>query len=137
MKKSIINGVIIAVFGLLIALGPRFLFRICGIESCCQETIPDCYWVGQALLGIGFLITALGLCFIVFDDEKVQLGLLIGVFLAGIVTIFIPNGLLQVCQDATMSCKTTMLPAITVIGAALLAYSGFTIVYGEFKKKPS
>jgi hypothetical protein len=100
MKKLIISTIVIMI-GLLISLGPQFLFKICrpaivssgNIDDCCAEpevnsccvptvsNLPVCYWTARAEIGMGLLIIALGICMIVFTDPKTQLGLLIGTFL--------------------------------------------------------
>lgn len=127
MKKSIFNSIIIITLGLLITLSPRFLFKVCG-SSCCCADIPQCHWSAQALLGIGFLITALGLCFFVFSDSKIQLGLLIGVFFASIIAICIPNVLIGGCPMTEMICRRVAFPAVTIISCVLLVYSVVIIV---------
>ena len=122
MKKNKINGVV-AILGLLVALGPKFLFRVC--ESGCCADVSQCYWSAQALLGMGMLITALGICFFIFTDPNTQIGLLIGVFLSGIVAISIPHSLIGGCPEPTMACRRVAFPVVTVICIILLV---FTIV---------
>jgi len=135
MKKSIICGSVITVLGLLIAFGPQFLFKVCSSAGCsCCGDIPTCHWTARAEIGIGMLIAALGLCFIVFDEKKTQLGLIIGVFFSGIIALAIPHSLIGGCELKTMACHRVAFPAITVIGAVLLAGSALYTVLSEFKK---
>jgi len=179
MKKSIISGLVIVALGLLIALGPQFLFRVCaptttlldmdacsidgGICGCgddseislteiCDEdaggcgcgsddfvvTIPVCHWSARALLGMGMLITALGLvCLLVLSDPKTQLGLFIGVFLSSIIALGIPHALIGGCGEMTEACRRATFPAITIISVVLLVYSAVIIVtHSEMKAKP-
>ena len=136
MKKSIICGAIITALGLLIAFGPQFLFKVCSTSCSCCGDIPTCHWSAQAEIGIGMLITALGLCLIVFNDSKTQLGLMIGIFLSSIIALAIPHALIGGCEMQTMSCHRVAFPAITVIGAILLAGSALYTVLTEFRRSP-
>ena len=105
----------------------------CGTAS--FDDYPVCFWTVQAVMGLGFLIIALGLCIIVFSDPRINLGLSIGTFLSGIVTLFVPNSLIPGCSVADMACRTSTFPAITVISIILIALSIAYIVYLEIKNK--
>ncbi|MDR2941430.1 MAG: DUF4418 family protein [Treponema sp.] len=155
MKRGIIFGTVVIALGLLIALGPQFFFKVCDMkttsigetEDCCAEpetasccapagnSFPLCHWSAQAEVGIGFLITALGICMIVFPDQKTQLGLYIGIFLAGIVAMFIPQTLIGGCGSMDMACHKVGFPAITAESIILLVFTAFIAVYGEVKKQ--
>ena len=128
MKKSFFYGTIFVVLGLVIALGPKFLFRICTIGCFCCSDIPQCYWTSQAEIGMGFFIAALGFCFFVFTDPKINFGLLIGVFFAGIVSLLIPVSLIGGCNIATMSCRSIAFPALIIENIILLVFSLFLII---------
>jgi len=164
MKKVIIISSVVILLGLLIALGPQFLFKVCDSRSmpttssaaaddCCDETtqanpaeddccedpaqssccapaassLPICHWSASAEIGIGFLIAALGACMIVFTDPKTRLGLLIGTFLASIISIAIPHILIGGCGSLNMNCHKIAFPALTVEGIALLVFSAVMI----------
>ncbi|MDR2402558.1 MAG: DUF4418 family protein [Spirochaetaceae bacterium] len=49
MKNRIISGGTVIVFGLLIALGPQFLFKVCPIMG---DMIMKCHWPAQAEIGV-------------------------------------------------------------------------------------
>jgi len=154
LKRSIIVGTVIIVLGLLIALGPQFLFKVCDLNmastgeaddccavpeeaDCCSSTassIPLCHWSAQAEIGMGFLIVALGICMLVFTDAKTQQGLSIGVFFAAIVALFIPNTLIGGCSSMAMACHRIAFPALTVESVILLVFSTVIVVLGEIKK---
>ena len=114
-EKSIISGSVIVVPGLLIALGPQFLFRVCAAGCDCCGVIPTCHWSAQAEIGIGMLIASLGICFIIFNDPKIQFGLNIGILFSGIIALFIPHFLIGGCEADTMACHRLAFPAITII----------------------
>ena len=131
MKKSIIIGLVVAALGLLIALGPQFLFKVCAHG---ENGYPRCHWSAQAEIGMGFLIVALGVCMTIFTDTKTHLGLSIGVFLAGIIALFIPNALIGGCGSMAMQCRKVAFPALTAESVVLLVFSAVTVVYLEMKK---
>jgi len=135
MKKVIISGAVITVLGLLIAFGPQFLFKVCSTSCSCCGDIPTCHWTARAEIGIGLLIAALGLCCIVINDSKVQLGLMIGIFFSGIIAIAIPHALIGGCGMKTMACHRVAFPALTIIGGVLLAGSAAYTVLTELRKK--
>ena len=137
MKKSFLYGGIVTVLGLFIALGPQFLFKLCGGGCSCCGDVPTCHWSGQAEIGLGMLIAALGICIFVFTDAKTQFGLLIGIFFAGIIALCIPHVLIGGCGMMTMACRKIAFPAITVECVVLLVFSAVVAVYSEMKKKPT
>jgi hypothetical protein len=156
MKKAIITGSAAIVLGLLIALGPQFLFKVCSqtmasgaggeTADCCAvpeesgccasatSSVPVCHWSARAEVGIGLLIAALGACMIVFTDSKTQLGLLIGVFMASLVALAIPHTLIGGCGSMAMACRRVAFPALTVESVILLIISAIMVVIIAMKK---
>ena len=120
MKKAVISGVVVILFGLLIALGPQFLFEVCGHG---EGIYPRCHWSARAEIGMGLLIAALGACMIVFTDPKTHVGLLIGIFLSAIIVIGIPHFLIGGCSSPSMKCRTIAFPALTIESVVLLIFS--------------
>ena len=137
MKKSIISGAIITALGLLIAFGPQFLFKVCSTSCGCCGDIPTCHWSARAEIGLGMLIAALGLCFVVLNDSKTQLGLMIGVFFSGIIALAIPHALIGGCEMRTMACHRVAFPALTVLCSILIIGSALYTVLKELKKSPA
>jgi len=146
MKKTIIFSSVVILLGLLITLGPQFLFKVCpttmtseSADDCCAEPetssccapsaadLPVCHWTGRAEIGIGLLIIALGACMIVFNDGKTQLGLLIGIFFSSIIALAMPHALIGGCSMATMRCHRVAFPALTVESVVLLLFSAIVI----------
>lgn len=156
MKKMIIRLIVI-VFGLLISLGPQFLFKVCGstmmssgtiddcciepeVSSCCAPVISSrsvCYWTARAEIGIGLLIVALGACLIFFTDLKTQLGLLIGIFLASIIALFIPYTLIGGCASMDMQCHRIAFPALTAESIVLLIFSAVVLTVNTVRNPPA
>jgi hypothetical protein len=132
MKKSVISGTIVIILGLFIALGPQFLFRACGHG---EDGFPRCHWSVQAEIGIGLLIIALGICLIVFNDTKTQLGLFIGTFLASIIALFIPHTLIGGCGSLAMQCHKVAFPALTAESVVLLVFTAIMLTVISMQKQ--
>jgi hypothetical protein len=131
MKKAVICGGIVILMGLLIAFGPQFLFKVCAHG---EDGYPHCHWSGQAELGMGFLIAALGACMIVFTDAKTHLGLIIGVFMASLIALAIPNFLIGGCGSMAMQCRRVAFPALTAESVGLLVFSAIMLTVTAMRK---
>jgi len=130
MKKDTIFGIIVIIIGLFIAFGPQYVFKVCAHG---EGSYALCHWSAQAEIGIGLLIAALGACVIVFADEKTRLGLFIGIFFAGLVALAVPHFLIGGCGSATMRCRTTAFPALTVESVILLVFSAVILTITAMK----
>jgi len=123
MKKSYIVSAITTILGLFIALGPHLLFKVC-FSGCCGNV---CNFTAFAEVGVGLFIAAAGLVLAVYSDPKIQIGLLLGVFFAGIISLLIPHALIGGCGGMTMDCRRVAFPALTVEGALVVAFSSFML----------
>jgi hypothetical protein len=132
MKNRIVSGGAALAAGLLIALGPQFLFKVCPVMG---DMVMKCHWSARAEIGAGALIAALGIALVVFAGPKTRLGLTIGVFLAGILALLIPHALIGGCPGHSMACRKITFPAITVISILLLTGAAFNALYLARKKE--
>ncbi|MDR2095581.1 MAG: DUF4418 family protein [Treponema sp.] len=132
MKDRIVSGGAALTAGLLIALGPQFLFKVCPVMG---DMIMKCHWSSQAEIGVGALIAALGIALVVFAGPKTRLGLTIGVFLAGVLALLIPHVLIGGCAMYSMPCRKITFPAITVISILLLIGAALNTLYLARKKE--
>ena len=124
MKKIIITSAVTVVLGLLIAFGPHYLFKVC-FTGCCS--MPWCVYSAYAETGVGLFIAATGLCMLVFTDRKTHLGMAVGIFLGGVVSLLIPHALIGGCGGMAMDCNRVAFPALTVIGTVVMVFSAFII----------
>jgi hypothetical protein len=133
MKRAVIFGAVVIALGLLIALGPQFLFKVCGHG---EDGYPHCHWSAQAEIGMGLLIAALGACMMVFPDPKTHLGLAAGTFLASLVALGIPNFLIGGCGSLVMKCHRIAFPALTAESVVLLVFSAVMMTVITMKRPP-
>jgi len=111
MKKTIIFCVLIVISGLLTALGPVYIFKGCA-AGCCSS-YPECYWLTKYMLGMGMIITALGLFYIVYNDVKIQMGMTIGLFFTSITALLAIYVLIGGCETKSMECNLVTIPFLT------------------------
>jgi hypothetical protein len=132
MKNRIVSGGAAIVFGLLIALGPQFLFKVCPVV---ENMYMKCHWSGRAEIGAGALIAALGIGLAIFAHPKTRLGLTIGVLLSAVLALLVPHALIGGCPGHAMPCRKIAFPAITVISILLLISAAFNAWYLARKKE--
>lgn len=132
MKRRIISSLPLIILGLIIGLGPQFIFPVCEAG----EKVMKCFWTARVELGIGGLIVLLSLIYIAFRETGVRLGLVIAIFFSSILSILVPTVLIGVCGMATMQCRVQTLPALVVSGAltALISAIYGLILAGDLKK---
>jgi hypothetical protein len=123
MKNRILTGIGAGVAGLLLALGPQYLFKLCPPAD--DGHFMTCHWTGCAEIGVGLMIAAFGACLLLFSSDRTRLGLSLAVCLAGILALLLPSVLIGGCMMESMACRRVTFPAITVIGA--LTVLGFAI----------
>jgi hypothetical protein len=130
MKKNIILSAIVIASGLLIGLGPHFLFKVCE-AGCCGNL---CNISAYAETGVGLFVLALGICLMVYPDPQTQLGLLIGIISAGIVALAIPHALIGGCGGMTMDCRRVAFPALTIESVVLLVVAAIMVAIIVMKR---
>ena len=121
-KKPIIFSAAMIIGGLLIALGPIYLFKSCA-PGCCSA-YPDCLWATRVTLGMGMIIAALGIFYIIYNDSKIQLGMTIGIFLTSVMVLLVIHVIIGGCAVKTMDCRLVTYPVLTVIGIFTTVFSG-------------
>jgi hypothetical protein len=126
MRNRIVSGGAVVVLGLLAALGPQFLFRVCPVMG---DMVMRCHWTAQAEIGVGALIAALGIALMIFASPGIRLGLSIGVFLSGVLVLLLPHVLIGGCPSPFMECRKIAFPALTVIGILLLITAALNAWY--------
>jgi hypothetical protein len=133
IKKQLVYGTTVIIAGLLVALGPQFLFKVCNVMD---ENFPICHWSAQAEIGTGILITALGICILLFlDESKIRLGLSIGIFFTNIVALLIPHVLIGGCNMMSMRCRRIAFPILSAICIVLLLTTITNIIYLGMKDR--
>lgn len=132
MRNRVLTGVSVIVLGLLVSIGPQSLFKVCGPVAAHDGAGPSwmkCHWTGQAEIGAGALVAALGVLLLVSASVGARLALSAAVGLAAILVLALPHGLIGGCGMATMPCRSVAFPALTVLAVLLLALAGGNILF--------
>ncbi len=124
--KNKITGIIAIVLGVLIGVGPQFLFKICGSMD---GEIPKCYYTGQAEIYAGAAIVLLGILLIVLKSSKSNAVLSFILATAGVLALLFPTAITGVCNDDAMSCALYTKPALIVLGILTAALG---LIYGIY-----
>ena len=127
MKNRIISGLSAIIMGLLIALGPQFLFKLC--EPMANGRWMKCHWTGQAEIGVGLLIVALGVMLLLLSSEEVRLGLSLSLTFTGGLGLAFPHALIGGCEMARMPCRAVTFPALTVTSVLVIVIFAINSFY--------
>jgi len=126
MKNRIITGVSFVILGVLIAIGPLYIFKVC---SPMGKEVMKCFYTAKAEIGVGSLIAILGVLLFVFKSAQTRFGVSISVTFAGILAGLIPTVLIGVCSMPAMHCHMVTLPAIIVLSVLTIAGSIINSLY--------
>ena len=132
MRKNYIFGALIAIAGLLIAIGPKTFFAVCASDG---EMVMKCLYVAQTELVIGIAIALLGIVLFFSKNSAAQITTSIALALNGIITILIPNVLIGVCKSEHMHCNAVTRPALNILGGLVIVLSVIGIIL--FREKDS
>jgi hypothetical protein len=125
LNAETLVAVILIVFGLLIAIGPQP--HLGPFHVCEEEMIPGirnvCYWTARAEIGLGAAIVLLSALSIFVKSKAARAGLGVGILTTSVLALLVPTVLIGVCAGARMVCRTTALPALTVLGVLAVAIS--------------
>jgi hypothetical protein len=88
-----------------------------------------CHWTAQAETGIGAAIAVLGIALVFFANPHIRFGVIMGIYLLGILALLMPHALIGGCAMHTMPCRKIAFPAITVISILLLIGEGLYTGY--------
>lgn len=126
-KANLIGGIAFIVTGLLIAIGPQSIFHVCRSDG---DMVMRCFYTAQAELGVGLLITVLGILFLFEKKRTAQITTAVGIAFSSIIAFLIPNFLIGVCGSAHMHCKAVTQPALTLISIITFVISaGVAVVF--------
>lgn len=133
MKKRTFAGVIIIILGLLVAIGPYTLFHVCRPEN--PGMHMSCYYTARAELGLGIVISILGLLAAVSASRALGAGLNIAVALNSVLVFLVPNFLIGVCGGEHMHCRAAALPALNILSIVLFIVSAGSLILAVRNKR--
>ena len=118
MKKNMIPAIVITIISVLIIIGSQTFLAPCIHED---GSYGSCHWAGQAILGLGCVLTVLGI--LALCVKRTRSGIFLGILPVSIVGILTPGTLIALCRMSTMHCRMVMQPAMIILFSAVLLCS--------------
>jgi hypothetical protein len=110
--RSVYSEVVLLILGLVIAIGPFFLYHICDTSMG-----GDCLSTGYAEIAIGAMILVLSAISLFIENDKYRLLIgMIVIILAALSVIFVTS-ITGTCDSAMMACNKTGKPGMIAVGA--------------------
>ena len=117
MKQKITSiGTIIV--GLLLAVGPQFIFKPCPTD----EKFMKCFWSCKALIVVGAVVAIAALLQLMAKEAETKKMLAVTALALLVCAILIPTVIIGGCVKPEMACKLLTVPvthSLSVIGIVL------------------
>lgn len=132
MNKTKITGIVIALLGLLTALIPTVIFKVC---AAMDGKFMKCHWTSQVEVALGITVLALGLLIVLAKENAASSAYAAASAINGVLVILIPTVVIGVCGSADMPCNSGTKPALIIAGALVIVVALInTISYLASKK---
>lgn len=118
MSKNKITGIVIAFLGLLTALIPTVIFKVC---AAMDGKFMKCHWTSQVEVALGIAVLVLGLLIVLSKENAAASAYAVASAVNGVLVILIPTVVIGVCGSADMPCHSGTKPALIIAGALIAA----------------
>ena len=118
MTKNKITGIVIALLGLLTALIPTVIFKVC---AAMDGKFMKCHWTSQVEVALGIAVLVLGLLILLSKENAAASAYAVASAVNGVLVILIPTVVIGVCGSADMPCHSGTKPALIIAGALIAA----------------
>ncbi len=132
MKRTGLN-VILLVLSLVLTIGIRVIFPACGPME--DGSYMRCHWTESAVFGVSIVITIASVAALFLKNNDLLSGLRLVLVPTGILVALIPNVLIGVCGSDMMTCRSTTLPAVTILGILIAIGSAVQIGLLQFSAR--
>jgi hypothetical protein len=154
MQNRILSALVTAAAGVLLMLIPQFILPVCELSidkqtamelgnhlSASHEDISApalgqhapahmaCFYTAQAEAGLGAALILAGLLLLVLKSDERRLGVSLSLTLVAALAGAVPWFVIGVCASEQMLCRSGTLPALLIVSAAILLYSGLNAWY--------
>jgi hypothetical protein len=126
-------GALLVLLGIIISLTPWVIFPVCEMHGLFVETktgmqLPmPCGYTGRAETGVGALIVVAGGLLIARKTPETKQAVGIFSIAAGVLVILFPTVLIGMCRLADHPCRQLTLPALEILGAAVIIIGGYLL----------
>ena len=111
MKRAI-SSLLNVIVGILLIVGPWYLFKTCGTET----KVMKCFWSCRAELALGLAFIALGLLALAVRDGGLLFPCLMSIVLS-FAAVCVPAWIIGGCMKPSMACRAVTFPAIYFLNA--------------------
>ena len=132
MSKNKITGIVIALLGLLTALIPTVIFKVC---AAMDGKFMKCHWTSQVEVALGIAVLVLGLLIVLSKENAAASAYAVASAVNGVLVILIPTVVIGVCGSADMPCHSGTKPALIIAGALIAAAGLINAVSYRVSKK--
>ena len=133
MNKTRLTGIVIAVLGLLTALIPTVIFKVC---EAMDGKFMKCHWTSQTEVAVGVATLVLGVLIVLSKEKAAGAAYAVASAINGVLVILIPTVVIGVCGSADMPCHSGTKPALIIAGALIIVTALINAVsYIVSKKK--
>lgn len=124
MKKSILMPLAVLVLSVIIAVGSSSFLGPCVHED---GSFGTCHWAGQAMIGVGCLLSVQSIILLISKDKNVRQGVFLAMIPTAVLGFMIPGSIISLCRMATMRCRSIMQPSMRILCVLVLlcAVAGF------------
>lgn len=132
MSKNKITGIVIALLGLLTALIPTVIFKVC---AAMDGKFMKCHWTSQVEVALGIAVLVLGLLIVLAKENAASSAYAAASAINGVLVFLIPTVVIGVCGSADMPCHSGTKPALIIAGSLIVVVALInTISYLVSKK---
>ena len=133
MNKTRLTGIVIAFLGLLTALIPTVIFKVC---EAMDGKFMKCHWTSQTEVAVGIATLVLGVLIVLSKEKAAGAAYAVASAINGVLVILIPTVVIGVCGSADMPCHSGTKPALIIAGALIIVTALINAVsYIVSKKK--
>lgn len=132
MNKTKITGIVIALLGLLTALIPTLIFKVCeGMDG----KFMKCHWTAQTEVALGIAILVIGILIVLVKEKAAAAAFAVSAAINGVLVILIPTVVIGVCGSSEMACNSGTKPALIIAGALIIVASLINVAFYLTSKK--
>lgn len=121
-----ITELVMLILSIVYIIGIRSWFAECPVMT---DMIMSCHWAGEVLKALSILFAVISVIHIVIPDAKLKAGMDIPFIGISFVAIFIPGGIINLCQSADMACQSAAKPWTIIFCAALLVIAIADLIF--------
>lgn len=125
MKNKVINAIFYIIIGLILAIGPYTLFKVCDTT----EMVMKCFWSVRAETVLGGLLVFAGVISLILKGKEALYAVNLNSLAIGIAAILVPSKLIGGCAKEMMACRSVTFPSIYIISVIVIVFSIVNVVY--------